>query len=102
MEEVYRPGSCGGEVSTERISSDAEELARLLGDLQLVPNGLGKNPLECVPWGSRWLRGEDGRGIVIDGRPLQFLEDADGFPIVSTSGRLVAFDTIRREFTEVM
>ena len=89
-------------MTTKPAEVDNTTVREMLRDLQLAPNGLGNDPLERFPWGSRWVRRDDGRGIVIDDEPFQFLEDADGFPIVTMNGRLLRFNQERLEISEIM
>jgi hypothetical protein len=91
------------EREVDTTDSDPSELNiwELLGDIRLVPNGLGYLPIERGPWGSRWITDSSNQGIYRDGIALQFFIDADGFPVVTDQGRLIHFNETRDRFVVV-
>lgn len=57
---------------------------------ELAPSPAGHDPHRRQPWGSRMLRDKAGR-VAFEGRALrQYSIDRDGYPVLSTCGRLVS------------
>ena len=62
-----------------------------MGGLALAPNPLGKDPLQRKPWGSVAFQVPQGRPIRPDMIPRQYFLDRDGYPVFTTDGRPVHF-----------